>query len=520
MRLHLSVRAGFLFLTFLAVGGCCCQTANQPGPGPETGTPGETDPTFVSADEKLPLTVAMFGNGPGRNMANTTEKGIPDDFSIKKGEQKHIKWTAVLGTRAYGGPVVAGDRIFIGTNNDRPRDKAIKGDKGVLMCFRASDGAFQWQHVYNRLPDEGNNAPREGLISAPAVEGNRLWYASNRGEIVCSTVEGKVQWKYDIIKELDVYIGQHMYTSPLVVGDLVYALTCNGADHLTGKLPRPKAPALIALDKNTGKLAWSDNHPGDKVMRGQWSNPSAATIKGKTQVIYGGGDGYLYGLDARTGDLIWKFDCNPKKATPYRSGGGGQKGFIVATPVVHDNKVYVGIGQEPDDNDGVGHLWCIDITKEPKNKDKDLSPVGDNFDPKAAANKDSGLVWHLGGYVSPKPKDGDREFVFGRTLSTVAIHDGLVYAAEMAGFLSCIDAQTGKRYWVHDFQDNTWCSPYYVDGKVFIGTDSGDLYIFKAGKKLEPPKKVTFDQAIKMPPVAAGGVLYVNASTNLYAIKK
>ena len=78
----------------------------------------------------------------------------------------------------------------------------------------------------------------------------------------------------------------------------------------------------------------------------------------------------------------------------------------------------------------------------------------------------------------PKPTDGGREYVFGRTISTVAVHDGLVYAAELDGYLHCLDAKTGKKYWEHDLKDGTWCSPYYVDGKVYIGTDDGDLYVF------------------------------------------
>ena len=73
--------------------------------------------------------------------------------------------------------------------------------------------------------------------------------------------------------------------------------------------------------------------------------------------------------------------------------------------MVFDNKLYIGVGQDPEHNKGVGHLWCIDITKEPKNEDKDLSPAAKPrpirrepqtiFDPKDPANKDSGLVWHL-----------------------------------------------------------------------------------------------------------------------------
>src|SRR5262245_21752439 len=63
--------------------------------------------------------VSMFGGMPARNMVNLTEKGIPADWAIAKGKERNVKWSAALGTAAYGGPVVAGGRVFVGTNNDR-----------------------------------------------------------------------------------------------------------------------------------------------------------------------------------------------------------------------------------------------------------------------------------------------------------------------------------------------------------------------------------------------------------------
>jgi outer membrane protein assembly factor BamB len=489
----------------------------------DDGPAGGADPSPAKGTGVL----AMMGGSPSRNFANEIEKGILGDFAVRpKGKEKNVKWAVALGSRAYGGPVIAGGRIFVGTNNEKPRDPKIKGDKGVVMCFRESDGKFLWQIIHDKLADgEVNDFPREGIASTPCVEGDRLYYLSNRCELVCADVagyeatgKGKILWTYDMIKELDVFPCQLVNSSPLVLGDLVYAITGNGVDAGTGKLPKPKAPAFVAVNKKTGKLAWSSNLPGAKVMRGQWSSPAAATVGGTTHIIFAGGDGVLYGLEAKTGNLLWKFDCNPKSAPPYKFTAGSLRSFIVATPVVHDNKVYVAVGQEPDDGAGLGHLWCVDFTRTPKNKDKDLSPVNDNFDPKAAVNKDSGLVWHYGGEIDPKPKDDSREYHFGRTLSTVAIHDGLVYAVDFGGFFHCLDAKTGKRVWEYDFTETTWCSPYYVDGKVFVGTDSSLLYVFKAGRKLSEPKKINIGNQVKVPPLAANGVLYVNGSSTLFAI--
>jgi outer membrane protein assembly factor BamB len=273
----------------------------------------------------------------------------------------------------------------------------------------------------------------------------------------------------------------------------------------------------VALDKKTGKLVWKSNLPGKNILDGQWSSPVGTTIGGRTQVVFPGGDGWLYSFDAPTGKLLWKFDCNPKKSV-FKLGGKGDRNFFVATPVIHDGKLYIGVGDEPDNGGGVGHLWCVDVTKEPKNEAKDLSPVGDDFDPKAAANKDSGLVWHFGGKLSPKPEGAEREVAFCRTLSTVAVYDGLVYAADLEGYAYCLDASTGKKYWDFDLQTSTWCSPYYVEGRVLVGADSGELFLFPHGKEKKDPVKIDMDQALKTPPVAAGGVLYITNGTTLFAV--
>ncbi len=473
----------------------------------------------------------MFGRTIARNMANPVEKNIPGDWNVnpKKDALRNVKWSAKLGSKSLGGPVIAGGKIFVGTNNDAPRDPAIKGDKGVLMCFRESDGKFLWQAVHDKLPSYANDYPKQGVVSSPVVDGNRLYYVSNRCELVCAEVQGHLAtgkarflWKLDMIGELGVYPSRfepcnHVPNgSPLVIGDLVCTVTGNGVAPDTGKLPAPDAPSFIAVDKLTGKVVWKDNSPGKNIMEGQRTNPCAAEVKGKMQVIVPGGDGWLRGFEASSGKLIWKFDCNPKKAV-FKLGGRGDKSYFIATPVVYDNKVYIGIGQDPAQGTGVGHLWCIDISKTPANKDLDLSPVNDNFDPKAPVNKDSGLVWHFGGLI-PNSKEEDRNYYFGRTLSTCAVHNGLCYAADLYSFLCCLDAKTGEKYWEYDTRDSTWSSPYYVDGKVFIGGDSGDLLVFTHGKEMKPPRKIDMLQALQMPPVAVNGVLYVTTGANLYAI--
>ncbi len=485
----------------------------------------------VDAGQEETHSWPMLGGGVHRNMVNLFDKNIPTTWSLKTGAESNVKWSAPLGSKAYGGPVVSGGKIFVGTNNNTPRDPAIEGDKGVLMCFKESTGEFLWQYVSDKLEaGRVNDWPDEGIASAPVVEGDRLWVVTNRCEVLCLSTEGMaagnrgvqdekyhgkadgdVIWRLDMMGELGVFPHNLAICSPLIVGDTLFVVTGNGVNEMHKFVVAPKAPSFLALDKNSGKVLWKSNAPGDKILHGQWSNPVYAEPDGKPQIIFPGGDGWLRAFDPKDGTLLWKFDCNPKNSH-YELGPRATRNDFVATPVVWENKLYIGVGQDPEHGLGVGHLWCIDITREPKNKDLDLSPVNDNFDPKAPENKNSGLFWHYGGDVPDSDMNYPRDFYFGRTLSTCCVHEGLVYAAEYSGLLHCLDAQTGKEYWVHDLKAQTWCSPYWVDGKVYLGDESGKVTVFRHGKDkkvLAVNGNVRGCKVELTSPVAANGVLYL-----------
>ena len=359
------------------------------------------------------------------------------------------------------------------------------------MCFNEADGQFLWQAVHDKLAaGRVNDWPMEGICSTPLVEGNRVYYVSNRCEVVCADTEGlsvggkddglkdqpyrdkidaRFIWRLDMIKELGVFPHNLATSSPLIVGDTLFVVTSNGVDEGHINVPKPEAPSFIALDKKTGKVLWQNNSPseqllkvkatndqkgffkqlvdrGQLLMHGQWSNATYAEPNGKPQIIFPGGDGWLRAFEPKSGKLIWKADCNPKNSK-YELGGTGTRSDFLATPVIYDNKVYIGVGQDPEHDEGVGHLWCIDITKE--------GDVGGHRGRCHGRSSQNRAEQELGGDLAVRRAGTgrrDRDYVFGRTMSTCAIHDDLVYVAELAGYLHCLDAKTGKKYWDHDLQ--------------------------------------------------------------------
>jgi outer membrane protein assembly factor BamB len=492
------------------------------------------------------LNWTMFGGDATRNMVNTKAKGIASEWDTDAGV--NIKWSADLGSKAYGGPIVAGGVVLMGTNNQNPRDKKhldAKGkpiDMGVVMAFNEADGKFLWQNAYDKLKaGRVVDWPLEGICSNPVVEGPKTYYVSNRCEVVCADLAtGKHIWTLDMIGKLGVFPHNLSVCSPLLVGDHLWIVTANSVDEGHINVPAPKAPSFIKVDKRNGEVLWQDNTPtinltkvpaggdnkdflkklvnsGELIQHGQWSNPAYAVVQGQPQVVFPGGNGWIYSFDP-DGKLLWKFDCNPKDSI-YELSGRGTRNDFIATPVIYKDRVYIGVGQDPEHETGVGHLWCIDMTKR-----GDVSPelVVDNtvFPPKTKKNPESAAVWHYGGSITDpaERRKLGRNNYFGRTMSTVAIHEGILYASELLGWMHCLDADTGKVHWTHNAEDAVWSSPTYIDGKVFLGTDAGKVYVFEHGKTKKILSTVEMDGRIRATPVAANGVLYVVTDNRIYAV--
>lgn len=446
----------------------------------------------------------MWGGSPDRNMVSTA-RNLPADWDVAT--KKNVRWVAELGTRTYGNLAVSGGKIFIGTNNGRPRNGDIEGDKCVLMCFAEADGGFLWQAVYDKLePTQKYDWPDIGLCSTPCVTGDRVYFVSNRCELVCADTEGfrdgendgpftdeklrgahdaDTVWSLDMRKELGVVPLFGSASAPLVAGDLVLILTGNGVDDETLEPAAPQAPSFLAVNRHTGSVVWQDASPGKDIVFGQWSSPAYGLVNREAQAVFPGGDGWLYGFEPTTGKPLWKFDC---RAYPEPLPEGEKNdNMLVATPVMQEGKVFIAVGRDPEAGGGFGGLWAIDATKR-----GDITR--------------SGLVWWLGGKE------------FERSGSTVAVADGLLYAVEVEGFLNCLDAATGKRLWREDIKGRAWASPLVADGKVYLPNEDGDVFVLRHGREKKLLATNAVHDSMYSTVVAANDTLYIATRERLYAI--
>jgi outer membrane protein assembly factor BamB len=476
----------------------------------------------------------------------SAETGLPDGFDPKTG--RNVKWCVPLGTECYSTPVVAGGKVLLGTNNGQPRDPRHQGDRGVLLCLNEADGSLAWQLVVPKL--EGDiflDWPQAGMCSPATVEGDRVYTVTNRDEVVCLDLNGlangndgpfrdegrhaalqdqppmtpgpadaDILWLSDLRAAAGVRPHDSAHSSVLLDGPYLYVNTSNGLTSKHDGVDRPEAPSLVVVEKTTGRLVAQEREGiSRRIFHSTWSSPALGEVGGRRLVFFGGGDGVVYAFEALTAEkgtgpvsrngpqgasqkldlspfplrCVWRFDCDPTAPKEnihfYIRNRRESPSNIKSMPVFHNGRVYVTVGGDIWWGKNQAWLKCIDAAK-----------TGDVTQ--------SGLVW---------------SYSVGRhCCSTPSIHDGLVYAADCDGKVHCVDAQTGRPYWVHEAGGEIWASTLVADGKVYIGTRRGDFWVLAAGRQKRVLSSIRLDAPVISTPVAANGTLYVGTMTRLYAL--
>ncbi|MBS0203314.1 MAG: PQQ-binding-like beta-propeller repeat protein [Planctomycetes bacterium] len=533
---------------------------------------GKFDPT-VNALQSIARQQVRAKDWPqwcGSPHRNNTPAGenIPTHWDLKTGE--NVLWTVKHSKGNLTTPVVANGKVFVGGNNlpgfVSRFPKTV--DLGCLRAHNAVTGELLWQANHSKL-DKGKDGafrdwPTIGICSPPTVEGDRLWYVSNRSDVVCLDTEGfrdgendgpfvgeanrdpsdaDFIWQVDLVKEFQVEPFEASASTVLCVGNYCYVITSNGvgADHQV--VVNPQAPTFVCLNKHTGQVVWTDNSPGANILAGCWSSPCAFEINGETQVVMAGGDGWLYSFSP-DGDghgharLLWKFDANPKKSRYLIGNRQADRSSILATPVFYDGRIYVGVGESPEHGEGPGRLWCLDPTRR-----GDVSPelaVDANDQPlparrvqavdptsgeKALPNPNSAAVWCYTGRGRLPAEKVEFEQTMHRTLGNVVIKNDLLFITDFSGLLHCLDARRtidGQPvvYWTHDLTCAAWGTPLIVDGKVYVGDEDGDILIFALAREKQLIAENNLNSSIQTTPIVANDTLFVNTVNQLIAFKQ
>ena len=438
-----------------------------------------------------------------------------------KAPKAHVVWRAKTG-RLTGGVALWQEKVLVGSNFHREEPKTHKSiqDGGAMMCFDSDTGALLWQSVHPRLPNRVNDMV--GFVnSRPWVEGKRAWYVSNRGELICVDTEGfrdgkndgpftaeeltgpgdaDYVWKLDMVQELGVFKRDagdawSAICSPVVLGDLVFCVTGEGRNP-SGE--PSSAPSFLAVNKESGKVVWSSRAPEQAILYSQWSSPVIARVNAQDQVVFPGGDGWLYGFEPKAGELLWKVNCNDPSLLDWWGGGnsrlgwrnGEMKHFFVGTPTVHKDTLYVGLNHDFETPQTNAPLYAISL--------------GHRGDATAKA-----VRWK---FQHPD---------FGSTYCSATVADGIVYVVGHRAVLFALDEKSGEVIWHSRFASDAhgFSSPVLADGKVLVGTDDGDLVVFAAGRNKKCLGRFELPGPIYHSPVVTKKLAYVAAGEFLWKLR-
>jgi HEAT repeat protein/outer membrane protein assembly factor BamB len=419
--------------------------------------------------------------------------------------QRNIVWSVELGNEVYGSPVIAGDVVYVGADNTGHINPDFQDDSGVLLALRATDGALVWQDVAPRV----ERGLREWLLpsttSAPFVEGDRLYYVTAdcqlrsldtqgfgdgendgpyREELLNDKGAADIVWQLDM-PALGVFPHEACNSDVLPLGDLLVVGTSNGQNEGHTRVPTPRAPSVIAVNKHSGGVVWRAIGAGDRVLHGAWSSPVAANVNGRVQVLFGGGDGLLRAYDAASGHEVWRFDGNPKDARWLPRAGVLSRSSIIASPVFADGRVFVAMGLSPGHFNGPSLLHAI-------------SPNGQGD------VTESGRLWT------------SREV--GRVVGTPIAKDGLLYVGDLGGTIHCLDAATGAHLWKHETNDAIWGSLLLAGNQLYVGNVGGLMTVLRAGRRKELLAEIEMDAPLHSRPAVADDALYLATARRLYRI--
>lgn len=449
-----------------------------------------------------PVPEAPVAPQPRTTVAQTGNP--PVDWNTTTG--RNIVWSVELGNETFGRPVVAGDAVYVGTDNARHMNPACQEECGVLMAFRGTDGTFLWQDVAPRVKRGLREFLLPSTTGAPYVEGNRLYYVTAECQLRCLDTQGfrdgenngryrqelfqdnaaaDIVWELDLCARLGVFPHEASNSEVLPVGDLLIVCTSNGQNEGHTRVPSPRAPSLIAVDKHSGEVVWRAIGPGEHVLHGQWSSPVAANVNGRMQVLFGGGDGWLRAYDAASGRELWRFDGNPKDARWLPRPGVLSRSSIIASPVFADGRVFLAMGQDPFHGNGPSFIHAIS-----PNGQGDLT--------------ESRRLWT------------SREV--GRVVGTLIVKDGLLYVGDLGGTLHCVDAASGACVWQHETNGAIWGCLLLAGDRLYVGNVEGGMTVLRAGWRKELLAQIEMDAPLYSCPALVGDALYLVTAHRLYLV--
>ncbi len=411
----------------------------------------------------LPLAAADWPDyrGPRRD-GTSPEKNLPERWS-PAGE--NLAWKAPYGGRST--PIVMGDRVYV--FNPAGKDDNLRER---LMCLDADTGKVLWDHLSNVW--HSDVPPHRVAWSAPAgdPETGNVYFFGVGGALKGLSSAGKVLWERSLAEEFGLVTTHGGRTvSPIVEGDQVIV---SGVTTGWGDLARA-GQRFMSFDKRTGQTLWVTAH-GGRPFDTVYSPANIVEVNGVRLLIAGGSDGAVHAMKLLTGEAVWKYIISKR---------GLNTGVVV-----YNNTAYVTQSEENLETSEMGLLAAVD----------------------ASARGDIGkaqIKWAKPGYqfgFSNPVMDGDRFFQIDNSSN-----------------LWAFDAVTGRDLWKKNLGTLQKGSPVLADGKIYVGTENGKVYILKPGNDgaaVLDADDFAEDEIIYASPAISNGRVFIVSTNAIYAFGK
>jgi outer membrane protein assembly factor BamB len=398
-------------------------------------------------------------------------------WDLKNGQ--HIKWKTAIPGLAHSSPVIWDNLLFVTTADRVTGDESLKvglyGDIGMsddsvvhefkVYCLDKNTGKIRWERLAHKgIPKSKRHTKATQANCTPATDGKLLVVSFGSEGLYCYDYAGNLVWKKDLGLLNPGFFAVAGYewgysSSPVIYRNRII-LQCD----------IPKNPYLAALDLATGREIWRTSREGEVET---YSTPSIYDGKEPVQVVVNGFR-HMGGYTFETGEEIW------------RLGNGGD--IPTPTPVVYGDLIYL--------NGAHGKFSPIFAVRPEAKGDITLAPD---------STRNEFIPWSV--------KRG------GAYMQTPLLFEGYLYNLQVNGQLTCFDAKTGEKKYQQSLGDAFSASGIAADGKLYFASETGNIYVVKAGPTYELLARNEIGGVCMATPAISGNTLFFRTQHEVVAVE-
>ena len=381
---------------------------------------------------------------------SSTLKNLPIEWSI----DKNVTWKTDLPGEGWSSPVVYKGVVYLTAAIAQSKTDETSAYDLTVFGINLDNGEVRWKKTVFVQPADAPRRHQKNSHASPTpiVQDDQLYVHFGHQGTACLSLTGEVIWKTVSIEYKPVHGNGG---TPVIVDDTI-VFSVDGA--ATAK--------VIALDLSNGEVRWTFDRESNAPRKFSFSTPALIEVDGKRQIVSPGSD-VVHGLDAETGEMIWKV-----KYDGYS---------VIPKPVFRDGLVYVCTSYN------TPWIYCIDPTGK-----------GDITE--------THVRWSHQKQVPHTP--------------SIIITEGRIYMVSDRGIGSCLDAKTGEVIWQERVGGNYSASPLLANGLIYMQSEQGDATVIEAGPEYKIVAKNTFGQRTLASYGVTDGTLLIRTSESLYCVQK